>query len=961
MIVKNLKTITLLVAFLLILANVTPATSFAADPVPAGAELDENNADITILQWVDPEGRQPMTYEEFTQGLPPQEPLAIKRICGTSLVPSEKGSPSAPLVLVIVNSSIQPDIQGSLDQYVSDLENEGYSVTVYATSGGTPSDLRAYLQGELSNGLVGCLLVGDLPVPWYEMDDDFSGYAQFPIDLYYMDLDGTWTDSDVDGLYDGHSDGGGDRYPDIWVGRLTVNTLSGNATALLQNYFEKNHAYRTGDIILNNRALVYVDDDWIPWADVWDADVGLAYDTRTLVKDGATTIASDYKDRLDDNYEWIQLCAHSSACSHSFKIGNEWTGGSVSYTDIQSIDPVALFYNLFACSNCRYIETDYMGGWYVFANTYGLAAVGSTKTGGMLDFDKFYTPIGQGKSLGESFKEWFIAVGPYDLHDRQWHYGMTLLGDPTLSTQPYIDLGEAVDNTGLTWTTDGNANWFGQTSTYYYGGDAAQSGAITHNQVTWLRTTVTGPGSLSFYWKVSSESNFDFLRFYIDGVEQTRISGSIDWQQKSYSISSGTHNLEWRYTKDGSVNSGSDCGWVDKIELPTITVTSPNGGETWAAGSTQTVRWTYTLNPGAYVKIELFKGGVLNRTISSSMSIGTGGSGSYSWAIPSTQISGTDYRVKITSTTNPAYTDTSNADFTIIGPPPSAPTLKSPASASTVSSLTPRLEWNASSGAVSYGVQVSTSSSFASLLVNKTGITDLYYDIAPAILNWSTTYYWRVNARNSFGSTSSWSSSWYFKTAVGPPPNAPSDLIATPISSSQINLTWQDNSSDETGFRIERKTGTGSYAQIASVGVGVTSYSNTLLSANTTYYYRVRAYSAAGNSNYSNEASATTLPPPPSAPTLKSPASGSTVSNRTPRLEWNASSGAVSYGVQVATSSSFTTLLTNVIGVTDLYYDIAPGILNWNTNYYWRVNAVNSFGSTSSWSSYRYFRTPAGP
>jgi transcriptional regulator CtsR len=318
------------------------------------------------------------------------------------------------------------------------------------------------------------------------------------------------------------------------------------------------------------------------------------------------------------------------------------------------------------------------------------------------------------------------------------------------------------------------------------------------------------------------------------------------------------------------------------------------------------------------------------------------------------------YRVRAYSAAgDSAYSNEASA--TTLPPPPSTPTLKSPASASTVPSLTPRLEWNVSSGAVSYGVQVATSSSFASLLVNETGITDLYYDIAAGILNWNTTYYWRVNAKNSFGSTSSWSSSRYFKTAVGPPPNAPSNLIATPISSSQINLTWQDNSSDETGFKIERKTGSGSYSQIATVGAGVTSYSNTFLSANTTYYYRVRAYKGTLNSNYCEEASATTLPPPPAAPTLKSPASASTVSSLTPRLEWNASSGAVSYGVQVSTSSSFANLIVNETGITDLYYDIAPGILNWNTTYYWRVNARNSFGSTSSWSTSRYFKTAVGP
>jgi transcriptional regulator CtsR len=322
----------------------------------------------------------------------------------------------------------------------------------------------------------------------------------------------------------------------------------------------------------------------------------------------------------------------------------------------------------------------------------------------------------------------------------------------------------------------------------------------------------------------------------------------------------------------------------------------------------------------------------------------------------------TTYYYRVRAYNNVGNSDYSNeASATTLPPPPAAPILKSPASASTVSSLTPRLEWNASSGAVSYGIQVSTSYSFTNLLVNETGITDLYYDIAPGILKWNTTYYWRVNASNSFDSTSSWSSSRYFKTAVGPPPNAPSTLVATPISSSQINLTWQDNSSDETGFKIERKTGTGSYSQIATVGADVTSYSNGGLSASTIYYYRVRTYKGTLNSDYCEEASATTLPPPPAAPTLKSPASRSTVPNLTPRLEWNASSGAVSYDIQISTSSSFTNLLVDETGITDLYYDMAPGILNWGTTYYWRISASNSYGSTSRWSSSRYFKTAIGP
>jgi hypothetical protein len=85
------------------------------------------------------------------------------------------------------------------------------------------------------------------------------------------------------------------------------------------------------------------------------------------------------------------------------------------------------------------------------------------------------------------------------------------------------------------------------------------------------------------------------------------------------------------------------------------------------------------------------------------------------------------------------------------------------------------------------------------------------------------------------------------------------------------------------------------------------------------------------------------------------------VPSLTPRLEWYASSGAVSYGIQVATSSSFSNVVVNETGITNLFYDVLGGTLNWNTIYYWRVNAVNSYNSTSRWSSYRYFRTPIGP
>jgi len=98
------------------------------------------------------------------------------------------------------------------------------------------------------------------------------------------------------------------------------------------------------------------------------------------------------------------------------------------------------------------------------------------------------------------------------------------------------------------------------------------------------------------------------------------------------------------------------------------------------------------------------------------------------------------------------------------------------------------------------------------------------------------------------------------------PPAPPSNLVATANSSTQVTVTWSDNSGDETGFRVERRSGGGAFAEIASVGPNVTSYTDNGLTASTSYAYRVRAVNATGPSDYSNEATAATQAAPVSPP-----------------------------------------------------------------------------------------------
>lgn len=207
---------------------------------------------------------------------------------------------------------------------------------------------------------------------------------------------------------------------------------------------------------------------------------------------------------------------------------------------------------------------------------YTVGTLGSTSVaaGGSTTFNVTFTPSASGARTAE------VHIASNDADENP--FDIMLIGG---SNPPGLTLAEAVDAPVLTWAVGGAAGWQPQVVITHDSQDAGQSGAIGHSQESWMETTVVGPGSLTFWWKVSSEPGFDYLRFTVDGVEQagiTAISGTVDWQQRSQSIASGSHVLRWRYSKDGSVNAGSDAGWVDEVVFtpalaPEIAVEQPAG------------------------------------------------------------------------------------------------------------------------------------------------------------------------------------------------------------------------------------------------------------------------------------------------------------------------------------------------------------------------------------------------
>jgi subtilisin family serine protease len=138
---------------------------------------------------------------------------------------------------------------------------------------------------------------------------------------------------------------------------------------------------------------------------------------------------------------------------------------------------------------------------------------------------------------------------------------------------PRVSLATALDGNGFSWTTGGNAAWWGVAPSSAT--DWAESGGITDSQQSWVRATVSGPGTVAFSWKVSSEVSYDILSFQLDGVTKVEVSGEVNWDRRFYSIGPGSHTLLWTYRKDEWLSTGNDAAWLDNVSLagvgPTIT------------------------------------------------------------------------------------------------------------------------------------------------------------------------------------------------------------------------------------------------------------------------------------------------------------------------------------------------------------------------------------------------------
>jgi Fibronectin type III domain len=383
---------------------------------------------------------------------------------------------------------------------------------------------------------------------------------------------------------------------------------------------------------------------------------------------------------------------------------------------------------------------------------------------------------------------------------------------------------------------------------------AASAASSSQINLTWTNTSTTQTG-------VKIERSTDNVTF-----TQIAIAGATAASYQDTGLSaSTTYSYRVRATNAAGDSAYSNVAGAATLPPPP---TAPTGLSATAASSSQiNLTWTNTSTTQTGVKIER---SIDNVTFTQ---IAVAGAADVGYSDAGLSASTTySYRVRATNASgDSAYSNVASA-VTQAPPPPAAPTNLS---ATTASSSQIDLSWTNGSTAQT-GVKIERSTDdviFTQIAVAAAGAVN-YSDTG---LSASTTYFYRVRATNPSGDSPYSNVASATTQAPPPPPTAPTSLSATAASSSQINLAWTNTSTAQTGVKIERSTDNVIFTQIAVAGGSAASYSDTGLSASTTYSYRVRATNAAGDSAYSNVASAMTQSPPTTAtPTLVQHVSSST-------------------------------------------------------------------------------------
>lgn len=448
--------------------------------------------------------------------------------------------------------------------------------------------------------------------------------------------------------------------------------------------------------------------------------------------------------------------------------------------------------------------------------------------------------------------------------------------------------------------------------------------AAVPNAPSWLTATALSSTQIQLTW---TDNSTDETRFYIE--RKTGVSGTysqityVGTDATSYTNTGLTQNTEYYY-RVRAYNASGYSAYSNEEAAMTPTLNAPSNLTVTLLSSYQ-IGLTWTDNSSDETSFYIERKTGASGTYSTVTSVGV----NVTTYTDSSVLDNTEYYYRVRAYNGNAYSAYSNevnATTLILSAP-------SNLTATALSYSQIKITWTDNSpDETSFYIERKTGASGTYSTVATAGANTTSYTDSSALQN--TEYYYRVRAYNGNGYSE------YSNEAVATTPplilNAPSNLTASPLSSSQIKLTWTDNSAEELYFYIERKTGaSGTYSYLTSVGVNVTTYTDFSVSDNTEYYYRVRAYGAGLYSEYSNEVPATTLPLNAPSDLTAEPISCSEM-----KLTWKDNSTDESrFYIEYKMEGGTYKNLTYVYGNTTTYTH--SGLIP-NTKYYYRVRAYGS-------------------
>jgi len=397
-------------------------------------------------------------------------------------------------------------IQGALTTFRSDLVSEGWSSNLQELSEDQTSYNYTYFRSSLqyfygNHNAKGAIFIGDLPFARFKHHENVSAYLT---DYYYMDLNGNWTDTNGDGIFDLHTNETGDLRPEIWVGRLKPSKIDGDECTHLIGYFDKNHHNRTASqraSVAPQKALGYFRDYDMERDYLNETTTVLekAYANVTIVK-SANSSKNDYQNRLTgEGVEWLWIWSHGESSNHFDYPG---TPHCINYTFYLYDNPKTFFYIWAPCGAANFNNSNNLGGAAIFGSGYGLTSIGMTKSSYYLPewfTEAFEDLSNNSKCVGDAFMTMYNSLIDWRQSEmgKGPLYFMALLGDPTLriNSPPYTPSQPSGEDDGLqrttynysTNTTDLNGNdvwyefdWNDGTSSITGSYDSGQSGNASH-------------------------------------------------------------------------------------------------------------------------------------------------------------------------------------------------------------------------------------------------------------------------------------------------------------------------------------------------------------------------------------------------------------------------------------------------------------------------------------------------